>query len=87
MARNGIEHAMEGRLIDPPAIERLEELDLPMLVITGELDMPGIHEIANLIVEANPNAELVAIPDAAHMVNMEASDRFNQLLLEFLSQF
>lgn len=87
MARNGLEHAMEGRLIDPPAIGRVVELDLPMLVITGELDMPGIHEIAELIVDANPNAELVEVPGVAHMVNMEAPDRFNELLLEYLSRF
>jgi pimeloyl-ACP methyl ester carboxylesterase len=87
MARNGLEHAMEGRLIDPPAIDRLDELDVPMLLVVGELDMPGIHEIANMIVEANPNAEMAIIPDVAHMVNMEAPERFNELLLEYLSRF
>ena len=87
MARNGLEHAMEGRTIDPPAIERLDDLELPMLMVVGELDMPGILEIADMVVAANPNAELVAIPDVAHMVNMEAPERFNELLLEYLSRF
>jgi pimeloyl-ACP methyl ester carboxylesterase len=84
MARDGLEHAMEGRLIDPPAVERLDELELPMLVVVGELDMPGIHEIADLIVNANPNAELVVVPGVAHMVNMEAPVSFNELLVEYL---
>ena len=87
MARNGLEHAMEGRMIDPPAIDRLGELELPMLVVVGELDMPGIREIADMVVAANPNAELVMVPDVAHMVNMEAPERFNELLLEYLSRF
>jgi len=87
MARNGLEHAMEGRLIDPPAIDRLEELVLPMLMVVGELDMPGILDIADMVVAANPNAELVKIPDVAHMVNMEAPERFNELLLEYLDRF
>jgi len=87
MARNGLEHAMEGRLIDPPAIERLDELELPMLMVVGELDMPGILEIADLVVAANPNAELVTIPDVAHMVNMEKPDEFNELLLDYFSRF
>ena len=87
MARNGLEHAMEGRMIDPPAIDRLDELQLPMLVVLGELDMPGIHEISEMLVAANPNAELVTIPDVAHMVNMETPERFNELLLEYLSRF
>ena len=87
MARNGLEHAMEGRTIDPPAIERLDDLELPMLMVVGELDMPGILEIADMVVAANPNAELVTIPDVAHMVNMEKPDEFNVLLLEYLSRF
>jgi 3-oxoadipate enol-lactonase len=87
MARNGLEHAMEGRLIDPPAVDRLDELKLPMLVLVGELDLPGIHDIADRIVAANPNAELVEVPGVAHMVNMEAPQVFNRLLLQYLSQF
>ena len=87
MARNGLEHAMEGRLIDPPAVERLDELELPMLMVVGELDLPGIHDIADKVVAANPNAELVIVPDAAHMVNMEKPAEFNEVLLEYLSRF
>jgi 3-oxoadipate enol-lactonase len=87
MARNGLEHAMEGRLIDPPATERLGELTLPMLMVVGELDMPGILDIADKVVAANPNAELVVVPEVAHMVNMEKPAEFNELLLEYLSRF
>jgi pimeloyl-ACP methyl ester carboxylesterase len=87
MARNGLEHAMEGRLIDPPAIDRLDELQLPMLLVVGELDMPGILDIASRIVEANPNAEQVTVPGAAHMVNMEKPEKFNELLVEYLERF
>ena len=87
MARNGLEHAMEGRTIDPPAIERLGDLEQPMLIVVGELDMPGILDIANQIAAANPNAEFVKISDVAHMVNMEKPDEFNELLIEYLSRF
>ena len=58
-----------------------------MLVVVGELDMPGIREIADMVVAANPNAELGTIPDVAHMVNMEAPGRFNELLVGYLSRF
>jgi pimeloyl-ACP methyl ester carboxylesterase len=87
MARNTVEKVMEGRSLVPPAIERLDELDLPMLVVVGELDMPGIHEISKLLVAGNPDAELVTIPDVAHMVTMEEPDRFNSLLAEYLDRF
>jgi 3-oxoadipate enol-lactonase len=87
MARNGLEHAMEGRLVKEPAIDRLDELDLPMLLVVGELDMPGIHDIAHLIVAANPNAELITVPGVAHMVNMEKPAEFNKVLLRYLDRF
>mgnify|MGYP001557104857 CR=1 FL=1 len=87
MARNTVESVMEGRSLRPPAIDRLAELKLPMLVVVGELDMPGIHEIADLLIAANPNAELVTVPDVAHMVTMEEPGEFNRLLLDFLDRF
>jgi pimeloyl-ACP methyl ester carboxylesterase len=40
-----------------------------------------------MVVAANPNAELVRIPDVAHMVNLEAPEEFNELLLGYLSRF
>jgi pimeloyl-ACP methyl ester carboxylesterase len=87
MARATVESVMEGRSLQPPAIERLSDLDVPMLVVIGELDMPGIHEIADLLVDADPNAELVEIPGVAHMVNLEAPEEFNRVLIEFLGRF
>jgi pimeloyl-ACP methyl ester carboxylesterase len=87
MARATVDSVMEGRSLYPPAIDRLAELDAPMLIVIGELDMPGIHEIADLLVKADPNAELVEIPGVAHMVNLEAPERFNELILDYLERF
>jgi pimeloyl-ACP methyl ester carboxylesterase len=39
-----------------------------------------------MVVAANPNAELVKIADVAHMVNLEAPEAFNELLLGYLSR-
>jgi 3-oxoadipate enol-lactonase len=87
MARNKIESAMEGRTLRQPAIDRLSELEVPMLVVVGELDVAGILEIADLLVDADPNAALVVVPGVAHMVNMEKPEEFNKLLLDFLERF
>ena len=86
MARNKIESAMEGRMLRHPAIDRLDELEMPMLVVVGELDVPGIHEIADNLVLANRNAELVVVPGVAHMVNMEKPEEFNRIVLDFLEK-
>ncbi len=76
----------EGRTMDPPAIDRLDELDVPTLVIVGELDMPDIHEIADLVLAANPNAERIEIDGVAHMVNLEKPEEFNRVVLGFLDR-
>jgi len=48
--------------------------------------MPDIHEIADLLLTADPNAEKVVIEGAAHMVNMEKPEEFNRVVLEFLEE-
>ena len=71
--------------MDPPAITRLEELRVPMLVVVGELDMPDIHDIADMLVAANPNARKVVIEGVAHMVNLERPEEFNRVVLDYLA--
>jgi len=91
MIRSTLERAAdgqvtEGRTMDPPAIERLDELEAPTLLVVGELDMPDIHEIADLLVTANPRAELIEIDGVAHMVNLERPEEFNRVVLAFLDR-
>lgn len=74
------------RELDPPAIRRLEEIDIPTLAVVGTLDVPDIDQIAHLIDQQVPGAERVYIPDVAHMVNMEKPAEFNRVLLEFLER-
>ena len=43
-----------------------------------------IHEIVDRIVARVPGARKVVIPGAAHMLNMEKPEQFNEMLLAFL---
>jgi 3-oxoadipate enol-lactonase len=72
--------------LEPPAIGRLDEIQAPTLVIVGDLDMPGIMEIANSVKEKVPGAEKVVIPGAAHMVKMEKPNEFNKAVFDFLAK-
>ena len=73
-----------SRDLEPHAIGRLAEIVAPTLAVVGELDMPGILEIADAVGENVEGAEVVVIPGVAHMVNMEKPAEFNQIVLEFL---
>jgi pimeloyl-ACP methyl ester carboxylesterase len=71
--------------LTPPAIGRLSEVKCPTLVILGEQDLPHIKDIAGLLVKGIAGARLVTIPLAAHMVNLDARDAFNQAVDKFLA--
>ena len=70
--------------LTPPAIKRLSEVKCPALVILGERDLPHIREIAGLLVNGIAGAQLVTIPRAGHMVNLDSAAAFNQALDAFL---
>ena len=71
---------------DPPAIGRLSKIHAPTLVIVGDLDMPGILEIADMIEKNIPGSKKVVIKGGAHLVNMEKPREFNAAVFDFLSK-
>lgn len=70
----------------PPAYARLEEITVPTLTIVGEHDHPDILGVAAALASRVPRAELVTLPGVAHMVNLEAPEAFNGLVLAFLAR-
>jgi 3-oxoadipate enol-lactonase len=64
-------------------LDRLNQIRCPTLVIVGEED-PGTPPEAAKLIHANiPGAELVIIPAAAHLSNVEQADVFNRALGAF----
>ena len=70
--------------LEPEANGRLAEIAVPALVLVGALDLPEKVAQATWLASEIANAQHAVIPDVAHMLNMEAPDQFNQLVLEFL---
>ena len=64
--------------------ERLPGLTVPLPVLTGELDCPDVHEMAERVGAAVPGAELCRVPGAGHMLNLERPDAFTAAVLRFL---
>jgi pimeloyl-ACP methyl ester carboxylesterase len=69
---------------DPPAIHQLEQIHVPTLVIVGEHDFADHHAIADILRQRIPDARKVVLPDVGHVSMMEAPDRFNEILSDFL---
>ncbi len=69
----------------PEAIDRLETLRPPALVIVGERDLPDFLMQARVIDERAPRTKLEIIADCGHMTPLERPGDVNRLLLAFLA--
>ena len=67
-------------------LDRLHEIKCPALVIVGEEDHGTPPEMARAIHENLAGSELLLIPSAAHLSNVEQRDVFNQALMGFLGR-
>ena len=65
---------------------RLKEIRCPTLVVVGEQDTGTPVEMARELHAAIPGSELVVIPSAAHLSNLEQPEAFNRAITAFLAQ-
>jgi 3-oxoadipate enol-lactonase len=67
-----------------PAVDRLNELLIPVLVIVGVYDTPYMQAAANYMSEKIPSAQKVIIDDAAHLPNLDHPAKFQHSVSSFL---
>jgi 3-oxoadipate enol-lactonase len=72
--------------LTPPALDRLSEINVPVLTIHGDIDMQGIIDISEKIGKEVAGSKREVIKGAAHMVNMEYPDEFNKIVDKFLKE-
>lgn len=70
--------------LDPPAYDRLGDIQMPTLVISGDADIPYINGNMTHLAATVPGAQHVVIHDAAHHLPLEKPEQFNDAVLEFL---
>ncbi len=66
-----------------PVLDRLATIDVPTLLIAGELDAKYV-EIARDMARTMPDATMHAIEGAGHAAHLERPEAFQRPLLEFL---
>lgn len=79
---------MQGVQMRRPSIfdlgERMETLDVPTLIVTGDEDEPCL-EPGLFMKRKIPRAGLVVFPKAGHAINLEEPEGFNRAVLDFLT--
>jgi pimeloyl-ACP methyl ester carboxylesterase len=88
LAQNPRAVACFGRRVSGPApgvIDDLARIDVPALVLVGELDEAYLRA-GEVMAARLPRAKHVRIPGAGHCVNIEAAAAFDRALAEFLAE-
>lgn len=66
------------------AIDRVQELDPPTLLLVGQLDVPDIQMISRRVASLARLARRMMFPGAGHILNMELPDEFTRAVLAFI---
>lgn len=89
--------AMDRELLEPgrvygtfkrperPAINRLETVAVPTLILIGSLDTAGTRASAEILAERVPGARIERMPEVAHIIGMEQPDAVAALIVEHLA--
>ncbi|MGD1905748.1 MAG: alpha/beta fold hydrolase [Leptolyngbyaceae cyanobacterium] len=72
--------------LSPPAIERLREISIPVQAMVGDLDLEEKIALTDRLINQISKSRKVTIPGAAHMLNMEKPEVFNQSVIDFLAE-
>ena len=68
------------------ALERLDKITAPTLVVCGEGDILTPPVLARQLVSRIKDSRLVLLPNAGHLVAAELAPRFNRLVNRFLAE-
>ena len=85
----GAAHTQQGVQKERPSLydleARLQTLQVPVLIVTGDEDWPCLQP--NLFLkQVIPSAALQVVPNTGHTVNLEEPDLFNQAVADFVAQ-
>jgi 3-oxoadipate enol-lactonase len=71
-------------LLVPDLADRVGEVRVPTLILTGDEDRDDIQALANKLAETIPDVQRTSIPRAAHIPSLERPGEFDRLVLDFL---
>ena len=66
--------------------DQLAAIRAPVLIIAGEVDQMTPLKHATFLAEHVPHTRLVTVPQAGHMVMLEAAERVTRAVTEFVSE-
>lgn len=86
-SEEGVIGALAAMRDRPDSMSGLGKIDVPTLIIHGQEDQLIPSTEAQAMQQAIPGAQLVLVPAAGHLPNLEQPEVFNDAVREFLEQF
>ena len=68
------------------SFDRLPQIDVPTLVVAGEIDMITAPRYGKIVADRIPGAEFVVLPGEAHQPFQESPEQFNAMVDAFWSK-
>jgi 3-oxoadipate enol-lactonase len=81
---NGVVGALAAMRDRVDSVPMLGDIDVPVLIIHGADDQLIPPSEAQIMHKGIPDSELVIIPDAGHLPNLEQPDIFSDAVIDFL---
>lgn len=72
--------------LEPPAIQKLNSISTPTLIILGEYDSTEFHEISDILHKQIKGSRKEVLAGAGHVSNLENPDQFNNTVIGFLNE-
>jgi pimeloyl-ACP methyl ester carboxylesterase len=70
----------------PEVMDRLGEIKVPTLIITGEVDMPDIHAHAGALEALIPGSRRIVMTGGGHFIYLERPDAFAETVSAFVDE-
>lgn len=66
--------------VSPPAIDQIQNIKVPTLIMIGEYDLSYFKDIAVILNNKIPNSKKIIIKNSGHMSNLENIEQFNKTI-------
>ncbi len=83
---DGVVAALGAMRERPDSTDLLGEIEVPTLVVGGEEDAISSPEVMEAMAGKIPDSRYVTLPNAGHLSNLEAPEKFNAALAGFLAR-
>ena len=78
----GMEAQSKFLQVDPPAFDRLGEINVPATLVYGDLEYPMVADCCDAVAARIPGCQVISAPGADHMVPLRAPDLVADLVLQ-----